>query len=329
MTEELKTDRLESGSPQASGPAAGSADGSAPDKSPDPSTPLAGASGERGLDMQLVVLAGVLWLVAVAIVVSKWQRVSVDWKLGDIKERLDLDGTVDEGALEQLIELGKSHPETVANLLQDELTGPQRNRDERYRIVLVKALEQIPGRDALVALCNAANDSDARVRANGYLSLLARAGRFPEDRADAIKMLDTMLEHDPEPVARAYAVKALVGLDGVNAPRVGACWPFLVAFREMRGSEPMAQLIRRESAEALQALRGKGGAALPLDPEAEPAVREQQVQAWEAWFVGAGGKIPDGQSYAEWRARQTAAEGTAPVDSKAPVGSAGEGEGPR
>lgn len=292
--------------------------GASTEEAPDPSPAVgpekaAGGGGDaspppkQGLDLQLVGLAAVLWVVAVAIVFSKWERVRVDWRLGDIKERLDLDGGIDETALDGLIAMGQSDPEEVVGYLGDELYGPQRNLDERYRIVLVKALEKIPGRDGLVALCRAANDIDPRVRANAYVSLAARAKATPEDREDAVKMLEAMLGVDPEPVARAYTVRALSELGALQEPRVQACWPFLVWFREAQGSEGVVQMIRTECARAVRQLSQVPEERLPLDPAADEAAREAQLLAWETWFREAKGEVPAGQSHAEWQARRAAA----------------------
>lgn len=320
-----------------------------PDPAPTPelpSTPASAATAEppakQGLDWQLVALGAVLWIVAVGIVLSKWSRVRVDWQLGNIKERLDFTGEIDQDAVDTLVSMGTGN-DTVVAMLGDEVYGPQRNLDDpRYRITLVKALEKIPGETAQRTLIDCLRDPDARVRANVYVSLETRAGATPAEAPRAVEVLEQMLLLEPEPVARGYVVKVLGGLGKLETPRVEPCWYFIAAFREAedRDIPPSAsqgdkdellavlRRIREECVAALRALSKQTAEQLPLDPSASDEVRREQVQAWEAWYVGAGGAIPEGQLLydAWWAKREDARQATAaPVDTAAPGGDAPPG----
>ena len=273
----------------------------------------------QGVDLQLVGLAVVLWIVAMAIVVSKWQRVRVDWQLGNIKERLDTENAIDDPSLESLVAMAQGDDEVV-RLIADEVYGPQKNiNDPRYRITLVKALERVAGRAAFEALIRCGTDFDPRVRANVYVSLRARGVANQAEHADAVKVLEAALEGEPEPVARAYAVEGLSSLGQLQAPRVGPCWGFLVAFRASRSSDPASidLRVRQDAAKAVRALSQVPEATLPLDAGASEAARDDQVRAWEAGFVKQEGKLPEGQlGLEEWKAELDKRAGAAGVDTR-------------
>lgn len=292
-------------------------DGPAPVAPAGPAEP----APRQGVDLQLVGLAVVLWVVAMAIVVSKWQRVRVDWQLGNIKERLDNENSIDDASLESLVAMAQGDDEVV-RLIADEVYGPQRNlNDPRYRITLVKALERISGRAAFEALIQCGTDFDPRVRANVYVSLRARAAANQAEQADAVKVLEAALAGEPEPVARAYAVEGLSGLGQLQAPRVGPCWGFLAAFRAARSSDASSidLRVRQDAAKAVRSLSQVPEATLPLDAAASEAARDEQVRAWEAWFVKQEGKLPEGQQgFEEWKAELDRRAGAAAVDTRGP-----------
>lgn len=313
--------------------------------SPAPNPP---APPARGLDWQLVALGGVLWLVAMGIVLSKWTRVRVDWQLGNIKERLDLEGMIDPEAVQSLIAMASSDEDVVA-MLGDEVYGPQRNPDPRYRIAMVRTLGEVPGPRALAALVDCLRielgGGDERVRATIYLWLTNRA-RDPADSARAIEVLEAMLAAEPEPRARSSVVQALAQLGKLEAPRVDACWYFIATFRDAEDRDIPPDMAQRDKADLLALLRQVRGECaaslatlskvdtgrLPLDPNASDEARAGQVQAWEEWYVGQGGQLPLGQlRYPEWAKQQEelrARASAAAVATPSGGGGAGGSDGP-
>ncbi|MBX3470641.1 MAG: hypothetical protein KF878_27555 [Planctomycetes bacterium] len=279
----------------------------------------AGEESQARLDPQLIGLAVVLWLLAVGIFVFKWDRLRVDWYLGNIKETGDLAGRLDETSMQALADLAREDP-AVLSMVADEVLGPLANRDEFYRTAIIKTIERVPGPAALDFLVAAAGDYHGIVRANTYVSLGARAGRDPSERARVVEVLLQALgtPGDVEPMGRAFALTVLGDLGAREA-----LWPVI---REVRGARGAGAAVNREAAEAGErAVRERGARAfyklagvtpeqLPFDPQADLAARDAQVQAWERWFEEGGGTIPAGERFAEVFPPTDSTQGPSPTE---------------
>ncbi|MCO5167081.1 MAG: hypothetical protein M9894_12065 [Planctomycetes bacterium] len=271
------------------------------------------------LDPQLIGLAVVLWLLAVGIFVFKWDRLRVDWYLGNIKETGDLAGRLDDTSMQALADLAKDDP-GVLRMVADEVLGPLANRDEFYRTAIVKTIERVPGPAALDLLVAAAGDYHGVVRANTYVSLGARAKADPAERPRVVETLIGALgtPGDIEPMGRAYALKVLADLEAREA-----LWPVIREVRGARGAgsavnreaaEAGERVLRERGAEAFYALAGVTPEQLPFDPQAELAVRDAQVRAWERWFVESGGAIPPGERFEEVFPATDSTQGPPPTE---------------
>lgn len=307
---------------------AGGADPTTPSKAePIPAdataTSAPAASDEDGgkIDPQLIGLAVVLWLLAVGIFAFKWDRLRVDWYLGNIKETGDLTGRLDEGSITSLAALAAADPE-VLRMVGDEAVGPLANRDEFYRSAIVKTIERVPGPAAQELLLAAATDFHGVVRANAYVSLGERVKREPSERERALPALLGAALGEPEPMARAFALSILGDIGAKEA-----LWPAIRAVRDARGAagsanaEAAAQgelALREMGAKTFYALSGTTKEQLPFDPAGELATRDAQVRAWEAWFEKNGGKIPDGDRFEDLHPQQ-------PADAQGPR-AAGDGQ---
>lgn len=281
------------------GPVAPEDGGSNPDADPDADHEDAGR-----LDPQLIGLAVVLWLLAVGIFAFKWDRLRVDWYLGNIKETGELAARLDEGSIEALAALAVADAE-VLRMVGDEVVGPLANGDEFYRSAIVKTIERVPGPAAQALLLAAAIDFHGVVRANSYVSLGVRARADASERAQTAQVLLGAVGSpgDPEPMSRAVALSVLQRLEVKEA-----VWPAIRAVREARGAftrgDPEAMTagelaVREAGASAFYALSGQTPEALPFDPAADLPARDEQVRAWERWFVAAGGVIPEGEAFDE------------------------------
>jgi hypothetical protein len=257
---------------------------------------------EGGIDKQLVGLAVILWLLAMGILIYKWPRLRVDWYLGNLKEAGDLTGRLDKASIDALAGLAKDDPSALG-MIGEEVVGPLANRDEVYRSAIVKTLEQVPGDQALDLLLQAATDYHPVVRANTYLTLGLRAQRMPDERGRVLTVLLGALgtPGDPEPMARAIAASALGELKAKEA-----VWPLIRAVREARGTLSAADRkaadegelkLRELGSAAFYSIAGVTSADLPFDPNAPLAARDAQVRAWERWYVGQGGTIPEGEAF--------------------------------
>lgn len=293
----------------------------APAAPADPAKP-AEPEDEGGLDPQLVGLALVLWALAIGILVVKFPRLRVDWYLGNIKEA-SAELRVDDASVSALVDLATSDPATLT-ALGEEVSGPLANRDEIYRSVVVRAIGRVPGPASLDLLLQSAGDYHGLVRGNVYVVLGQRALNVPAERAAIEPVLLNAIGQpgEGEPVGRAVAIDALAKL-GSKA----AIWPTIVSLREARHDgpineeDPMAtgQLrLRTQAIAALRELAKKTEAELPFDPRAPLATRDQQVRALEAWYVGQGGAIPQGEGFDEAAAKRAS---VAPVETQtAPQG---------
>lgn len=263
--------------------------------------PVAPVDGEGGkIDPQLIGLALVLWLLAVGIFAFKWDRLRVDWYLGNIKETGDLTGRLDEASVAALAALAAGDAE-VLRMVGDEAVGPLPNRDEFYRSAIVKTIERVPGPEAQALLLAAATDFHGVVRANAYVSLGERVKRDPAERERALPVLLSAITAEVEPMARAFAVSVAGELGAKEA-----LWPTIRAVRDARGSASSAnteaaaageRALREMGAKTFYALSGTTAEQLPFDPAADVATRDAQVRAWEQWFVQSGGTIPAGERY--------------------------------
>lgn len=284
------------------------------DKSPETPSPspasapaaVAGANAEDGgrIDPQLIGLAIILWVLAVGIFALKWDRLRVDWYLGNIKETADLTGRLDESSMQALADMA-SDDVAVLRMIGDEVVGPLANRDEFYRSAVLKTIERVPGKDALDLVSIAAFDYHGVVRANAYVALGVRVKRDPTERERAAEVLLQALQlpGEIEPMSRAFAI-GVVGDIGIEA----ALWPVIRAVREARGSSGAVdaeaakageQRLREMGAEAFWKLSGTTKEQLPFDAAADVAVRDAQVRAWERWYVDKGHKIPEGEAFDE------------------------------
>lgn len=260
-----------------------------------------GEGGDGGIDPQLIGLALILWLLAVGIFVYKWDRLKVDWYLGNIKETGDLTGRLDESSVAALASLAADDPD-VLRMIGDELVGPLANRDEFYRSAVVKTVERVPGPLAQELIVLAASDYHGVVRANAYVSLGERAKRDPSERERAVAVLLAAVQFEGEPMARAFAISVLGDLGAKEA-----LWPVIKAVRDARGkfgpdvnAEAAAmgeRAVRERGAQAFYALSGATAEQLPFDPDGDLAVRDAQVRAWERWFVDNGGTVPQGEGF--------------------------------
>jgi hypothetical protein len=260
--------------------------------------------GESRVDPQLIGLAIVLWFLAVGIFVFKWDRLRVDWYLGNIKETGDLTTRLDDASMQALADLAKDDADTL-RMIGEEITGPLANRDEFYRSAIVKTIERVEGPAALELILQAADDYHGVVRANAYISLGLRATKYPGERDKALAVLLRAVDGpgDAEPMARAFALSVLGDLGEKKA-----LWPTIKAVREARGAaqviDARAQALGEEQLRTLGAatfykLSGTTKEQLPLDPKADLTVRDEQVRAWERWFVSQGNEIPKGESFDE------------------------------
>lgn len=283
------------------------------DKSPAAPTPIeapaavaAGAGEEEGgrIDPQLVGLALILWLLAVGIFALKWDRLRVDWYLGNIKETADLTGRLDESSMQALADMAK-HDVAVLRMIGDEVVGPLANRDEFYRSAVLKTIERVPGTDALNLVSAAAIDYHGVVRANAYVALGVRAKRDPAERAQATAVLLQALQvpGELEPMSRAFAISVVGDLEIKEA-----LWPVIRAVREARGmsgaldvdaAKVGEQRLREAGADAFWKLSGTTKEQLPFDAAADLAARDAQVRAWERWYVEKGNEIPKGERFEE------------------------------
>lgn len=325
-------------------PAEPSADKSPETPSPAPSgapvaAAVAGAEEGGRVDPQLIGLAIILWVLAVGIFALKWDRLRVDWYLGNIKETADLTGRLDESSMQALADMASADV-AVLRMIGDEVVGPLANRDEFYRSAVLKTIERVPGKDALELVSIAAFDYHGVVRANAYVALGVRVKRDPAERDRAAEVLLQALQvpGELEPMSRAFAI-SVVGDLGLES----ALWPVIRAVREARGSSGAVdagaakageQRLREMGAEAFWKLSGTTKEQLPFDPTADVAVRDAQVRAWERWYVDKGHKIPEGEAFDE--AHPAAAEtppgppAPPPVEQPtppAPPGSTPPGEG--
>lgn len=287
--------------------AAGADNSPAKPSPPDaPAAVAAGAADQEGgrVDPQLIGLALILWLLAVGIFALKWDRLRVDWYLGNIKETADLTGRLDESSMQALAEMAIKDV-AVLRMIGDEVVGPLANRDEFYRSAVLKTIERVPGVDALNLVSAAAIDYHGVVRANAYVALGVRAKRDPAERAQAAAVLLQALQvpGEMEPMARAFAV-SVAGEIGLEE----ALWPVIRAVREARGASGASDAeaakagelrLREMGAEAFWKLSGTTRAQLPFDPAAELAVRDAQARAWERWYVDKGLVIPAGERFEE------------------------------
>jgi hypothetical protein len=234
----------------------------------------------------------------------------------------------------------------VLQMIADEVVGPLANRDELYRSALVKTIERVPGPSAHGLLTAASADFHGVVRANAYVSLAERAKRDPSQREPTTKTLLAAVGAEGEPMARAFAISVLGDL-GVKE----ALWPTIRAVRDARGATGSAnaeaaeageRTLREMGAKTFYALSGTTPEQLPFDPKGELAARDEQVRAWERWFVSHGGTIPDGERFEDVYPAGGATQGPPttspstqeerPAETSSSDGSRGEGprgEGPQ
>lgn len=289
------------------------ADAAPPEGAVDPAAADDSSDGEGGkIDPQLIGLALVLWLLAVGIFAFKWDRLRVDWYLGNIKETGDLTGRLDEASMTSLAAMATADAE-VLQMIADEVVGPLANRDEFYRSALVKTIERVPGPAAHGLLTAASTDFHGVVRANAYVSLAERAKLDPSEREPTTRTLLAAVAGEGEPMARAFALSVLGDL-GVKE----ALWPTIRAVRDARGAPGSAnaeaaeageRTLREMGAKTFYALSGTTPEQLPFDPKGELAARDEQVRAWERWFVANGGTIPDGERFEDVYPADGAAQG--------------------
>lgn len=323
-------------------PADKSAAGPSPADAPAATAPEAGAGAgdEEGarIDPQLIGLALILWLLAVGIFALKWDRLRVDWYLGNIKETADLTGRLDESSMQALADMA-TNDVAVLRMIGDEVVGPLANRDEFYRSAVLKTIERVPGVDALNIVSAAAIDYHGVVRANAYVALGVRAKRDPAERpqAGAVLLQALQVPGELEPMSRAFAVSVVGDLDIKEA-----LWPVIRAVREARGASAALdaeaaklgeQHLREVGAEVFWKLSGTTKEQLPFEPAAELAVRDAQVRAWERWYADEGNEIPEGERFEEAHPEPAAPPGPpAPPTVEqpsppAPPGSTPPGEG--
>lgn len=262
----------------------------------------------------------------------KWDRLRVDWYLGNIKETGDLTGRLDESSVEALAKLASADAD-VLRMVADEAIGPRSNRDELYRSAIVKTIERVPGPEAHALLLAAATDAHGVVRANALVSLGNRVAGDPGEREETVALVLATIERDPEPMTRAFAASVASEL-GVKA----ALWPTIRAVRDARGMAKLAnaeaaaageRALREMGARAFYALSGTTPEQLPFDPAAELSVRDAQVRAWERWFVDNGGTIPTGERFEDVYPPQPeddqSTQGAPPAEASG-GGSQGEGQ---
>jgi hypothetical protein len=248
---------------------------------------------EGGLDPQLIALCVVLWLVAMGILFAKWDRLRLDWHLGNVKETLDFEGRIDEEAKASIVEMATDNPEVIG-LLGEEVHGPLANKDERYRVVVVKIVEEVPGPEALQVLILASSDFDARVRANTYVSLANRGNAYEGERADVLARVLGAVgplppEGESEPIARAMAIQSLARLAAPkHTQAVWLVWRNLRDLRLFPGSEP----IRDASFRALCILTETSAEDIDLDWNAYGETWNSQGPRFEAWLAGIAGDRP-------------------------------------
>lgn len=255
----------------------------------------------EGLDPQLIALCVVLWIGALGLFMFKWPSLRADWYLGDIMESISLRGDFDAEAMDQLVAMGPS----VVPHLREEVYGANFNRDERYRIAVVKILEEIEGPEALDVLKYTSADVDARVRANTYISLKNRALAHADERGFVVAVLTAMAGQEPEPVALSYALQSLDELEGLGeVETLPLIWRQLVTLRMARPEGELPSQLRAGALKGLRLLSEQDEDALPFDNEADPETRDQQLKAWEAWYIEVGGEIPEGQDdWETWKAK--------------------------
>lgn len=274
----------------------------APEKpAPAPAPAPAEVEGEGGkVDPQLIGMALALWVLAVVIFAFKWDRLRVDWYLGNIKETGDLSQKLDEPSMQALADMARGDP-AIVRMVGEEVVGPLANADPFYRMALVRTLERIEGAEALGVLLQAAADPHGAVRANTYRALGQRVQKFSAEKEQVARLVVAAIGAEPEPMARAIAIET-AGQLGVK----DALWPVIRGVREARGTaaaidrdaaEAGERALREKGAEAFWALSGTTKAELPFEPGAELATRDAQVRAWEAWYVRQGGKIPENDAF--------------------------------
>lgn len=287
--------------------------------------PAPDASDEpQGLDPQLIALCVVLWVVAVGILWAKWDGLRTDWYLGNVKEMLDEQNRADEESALALIEIARGDPDVITHLA-NEVVGPLPNRDERYRIVILRlVLEKVPGPEAFQALQQSLADPDERVRVNAYLALAARARGDAGERERTVELFRRALRPDgePAPMARSFVARAAALELGLK----DAVWDVIRDLRRSRGAD--LEQARRNYVEAWRAMTGVDEATQPFDVAATPEVHDQQSQALEAWFRGQGGVVPAGESFAEDQAAIEAARRAAAQEGAAAPGGDPAPQGP-
>ncbi len=163
---------------------------------PEPPAPPRGEAWKALVALALFAIAG--WLV-----VASWEKVRVDWHLGDLRR-----DPGDEAARAALARLG----ERALPFLARELESP----DENARLVATLALAGIEGEGAAALLEKAARDPDALTAANAIYALAQRAEGEGSLEARAAQAVRAGLD-DARFTVRMAARRAL-------ARRTGVAW---------------------------------------------------------------------------------------------------------
>ena len=268
--------------------------------------PAATAPGEEGVDLQLVGLCVALWIAALVIFGLRWDTMRVDYHLGTLKNGLHEGRGIDPEARDALVELASGDADVL-----EHLRGELRNslRTEIYRVGVLRVVARVPDPLATEILWESAElPATVNVRANAFSVLAERLGPLEEGEPALVRLANAAL-NDPHAFARVQAAKAL----GAVRPSV-ATWPLIRLLRDLQG--PDAGGLREEAASALRAASGQSAEALPYDPAGSAEARDDQLRAWERWFVSGGGQIPPGETVDEVRAAQAAQAGPEEAGSK-------------
>lgn len=229
-----------------------------------------GEQQQTGLDARLIGLCVLLWIVAGGILWQNWPDTKRDFYWGNIMQGLEgqpprLDGE----SITALAAMG----DAIIPSCSYELAH---HWNPAFKCAVIKVLEQSDGKGARELIEWAVtHDIDARVRANGLLSLRARAKRVPADAPAVARIAgDVALgatTSDPNVDVRAAAAllcsEAGDGRDGIKALLVYG----------LRSPNPY---FRKEYAASLAKVN-QGGPA--FDPDAKGKDLIDGIMGYEKW----------------------------------------------
>ncbi len=170
-----------------------------------------GATGEPkagGFDVRLVGLCVLLWVVAGGILLQNWPDTKRDYYWGNIMQALEgQPPRLDNESITALAAMGDG----IIPSCSYELSH---HWNPAFKCAVLKVLEQTDGKGALEIIEGAVTrDLDARVRANGLMSLRARAKRVPSEAAAVARVAAEVAlgktNPDPNPDVRTAAALVL------------------------------------------------------------------------------------------------------------------------